>query len=248
MLDSTIKLEKGAYVELTGPGTKLSLSQPGTYQLRAIMAKRQGMDSTGLGKSVDRYINTLSNGPAENASTIAGVRGAEQGQSNGSEWVTSDTAIYLDAAKAYIAAGSWDLAIGQLKEGLVVASADEMPELKFYLAEASALAGKTREAFKWMGGVQVSGSEPWAADFWMLEAKLLIDTMAYQQAVDLLTGPAKSVATIAQRETLYRFLLAAAYSGTGDTASERAELQKLAAMSGTEAGKTAAALLAGETK
>jgi tetratricopeptide (TPR) repeat protein len=248
-IDLTVKLEKDGYLELAGPGTKIAFSQPGSYQLKAIMAKRQGLDSGGLGKTVSRYITTLSNGPVSNAATIAGVRGAQQGVSDGSEWVTSDTAIYLEAAKAYISAGSYDLAIGQLKEGLLGALPEEAPELKFYLAEASALAGRTREAFGWMKSLTVAGGEEWAPDYWLLRAKLLVDTMAFQDAIDLLEGPAKAVAAIAQRESLYRLVLASAYRGLGDSANERAQLQRLVlAGANTEVGRAAAEILTGSGK
>ena len=243
--DAVIRLEKDGYVEISGSGVRLALSRAGIYQLNAILAKRRGMDAGGLGAMLTRVAGTLSSGPAANAATAAGVRGEAQEGGAGPEWVTSDTTMYLDAAKAYISAGSYELAVEQLKEGLAAASPEELPEIRFYLAEASALDGRTREALLWLKEAEPRGGEEWAGDFWLLRAKLLVDTMAYDEAVALLEGKAAGQAASARREGLYRVTLAAAYRGTGNAAGEREQLRRLVAMGpDTELGKAAAAILA----
>jgi hypothetical protein len=95
-------------------------------------------------------------------------------------------------------------------------------EAAFCLATAYSLKGDPKSALSALVGVTVAGTEEWAPDYVLLRAKLLLDTFAFQRAVDVLLAAAPLLKNDPPRAQTWSFLLALGYRGTGDTASSAA--------------------------
>jgi tetratricopeptide (TPR) repeat protein len=239
--DATLQLARGGFLELTVPGATIVLSQPGTYVLRDIFAARRAMGSGKTAAVLSRSLAALAGGPVRNQNTASGARGNDESKSDDFDYVSSSAAVFLGAAKDYIAAGNYAAAIGQLDEARDAATEAESPEVTYYLAEAYALSGKTRESFTQLSGLSPSGAETWAPDFYLLKARLLVDTFAPQAAVALLSGAGSSLAADSRRAPLYYFLLTLAYQGAGDAANARRAFERLTTIAAdSDLAKTAA--------
>jgi tetratricopeptide (TPR) repeat protein len=216
---SSVKLSDGAYIELKTGEATLSLGQAGVYSVHDLITKGRASRQAAAQAALSKYMQALSSKGTANASTVAGVRGAEQGESD-SDWVTNDTDVYLSAAKDYIASGDYPAAKEQLAKALDNATTG-IVEIEFYIAETAALSGNTREAAKRIEMLHPTGSESWAPDYELLKARMLVDECAPQAAVDLLAADQTNLAGDSERAPLYYFILALAYKDLGDSANSK---------------------------
>jgi hypothetical protein len=241
--ENTLQLGDGAYVELNWTQAKIALSQKGTYKLHDILAYSRSLGSVGAGKALLGKLSRILAGTGNRQSNVAGVRGANAGNADASEWMTSDTQASLDAGKEYIDSGQLSLAIEQLLLALDSATDKESPQVRFYLAYAYALKGDSRNALKYSTDLRPNQSDEWAPDFVILRAKLLMDGSAFAQEVEWLTHEGNDLSGDAQRADIYFFLLALGYGGMEDVSNEKQYLSKVISVSGeSELGKAAARL------
>lgn len=229
--DAVLRLAGSSFLELKAQGATLSLSQPGSYSLRDLLAAGRASRSSGISAVLAKFRAAFSAEDLTTRATTAGVRGAEQGRDEGADWVSSGAEVYLAAAKDYIASGDYPAAIRQLQRALDTETGDKA-ELEYYLADAESLGGNAREAFLHLSKLSPSGSEAWAPDYSLLKAELLIGSFAPRAAVDLLVAARASLADDARRAPLYYFLLALGYRNLGDTVNERSCVDRLTSIAG----------------
>jgi tetratricopeptide (TPR) repeat protein len=243
--EATLRLEEGAYVELSSQGAKITLSQKGTYKLHDIVSSSRALGSAGAGKALLTTLAHLAAGPALNQGAVAGARGANESKADDSEWVASSAQVFIDSGREYVKSGQYDQAIGQFLQALdSAANENESAEIRYNLAEAYSLKGDTRNALKQAAGLQPSSGDGWSADFVLLKAKLLMDTNAYAQEISWLTQQGNDLSGDAQRAQAYLFLLGVGYRGVGDTSKEKETLSKVVSISGeSDLGKSAGQLL-----
>jgi hypothetical protein len=241
---ATIQLNEGAYVELMGTGSKIVLSQKGTYNLLDILTSSRALGSAGVEKALESSLSHLAAGPVHNQSTAAGVRGSNEASADDSIWVASSAQVFLDAGEQYLQSGQYDQAIQQFLQARDAATEEEVPQVQYYLVFAYYLGGDTRAALKQAAGLQPVSGDAWASDFIIVKAKLLVDSSAFAQEVAWLTRSGNDLSADAQRASLYDFLLGVGYRGVGDTSKEKVSLAKVVAMSAeSDLGKAAAQLL-----
>jgi tetratricopeptide (TPR) repeat protein len=239
--ETTLQLGDGAYVELNAAQTKIELSQKGVYKLQDILSYSRSLRSAGVGKALLMKLSLFLARTGENQSAIAGVRGADTGKTETSEWMTSDAQVFLDTGKEYIISGQFDQAIGQLLQALETATDREAPRARCYLAYAYSLKGDFRDALKYSADLHPSRSDEWAPDFVILRAKLLIDGSAFAQEIAWLTNDGNDLSGDAQRAAIYFFLLGLGYRGIDDSANEKRYLSKVVSITGdSDLGKAAA--------
>jgi hypothetical protein len=222
---ASVRLTGTAYLELKSGSATLSLSQPGTYAIGDLLTAGRASRASKSQALVSKYLSAVSAKGSVNASTVAGVRGEEQGKGE-TEWVTSDSDVYLSAGKDYLASGDYASAKEQLAKALDLATS-EKAEVDYYLAETEALSGNTRAAYQRLAALKPSGAESWAPDYVLLKARLLVDSFAPQAAIEVLTANQASLAGDSKRAPLYYFLLALAYKDSGDGAKQKASVEKL---------------------
>jgi hypothetical protein len=241
---ASIRLDAGAYLELSGPGIRIALNEQGIYALRDIVASARTLGSAGVGTAISSALSRLAHGPVRLPSAVSGVRGEVMIAPEDFAWVTVDVQERLETGKRDLADGDAEEAIAQFLIARDAATNDEMPQVSYYLALAYSLKGDTRAALKCAAGIQPHGADEWAPDFVILKAKLLIDTNAFTQCVAWLTERDNDLSEDSQRAALYHFLLGVGYRGMGNVSSAKASLSKVVAISGeSEVGKSAAQLL-----
>ena len=242
--DSSIRLGANALIEVKGPGTDFTLTKPGTYGVRDVVAAGRRVSPPGVGATVTTAMRYMTFGAGKNQSATMGARGADQSGSDEPQWADSSAQVFLDAGKEYIKAGRYDKAADQLRQALACASDEETPEIHYYLGYAFSLGGNVREAWKQTADLKPSPGEAWYGDFILLKARLLEDTSSCADAAALLTQEGGTLAHDPQRAPLYYFLLGLAYRGTGDGPRAGQALSTVVSLAGeADLGKTAAALL-----
>jgi tetratricopeptide (TPR) repeat protein len=241
--DAVIRLAGSSLVELKTARGTLTLSQSGTYDLKDLLATSQRLASTGALKALAGKFSGLMGGTsAANQTAVAGVRGADKSEGD-SGYVESEAQVPLGEGKSLIAAHDYAGAIAKLAEARDLAGIDELPEILFTLGLAQSLQGDERAAMESLADLKPEGAS-WAPDYYLLEAELLVDAFAYDKAIALLQGDGSVLTRDSNRATEAWFLLGLAYQGKGDNASAKEQLSKVvAAESGSELGKAAAALI-----
>jgi Flp pilus assembly protein TadD len=225
--DASVRLGTAALAELTMAGSTLVLSQPGTYSIRDLLASRTSVSSPGVVKVISGSLSRLFRAPQSNQTVVLGARGAEESSQGDLQWMESGASGYLQAGQNLIASGEYERAIAQLRQALDAASDEELPEVRYTLAFAYDLSGDTLNALKQVEGIEPAPSDAWAKDFILLEAKLLVDSFAFPQAVELLTAKGAGLSTDAGLAPNYFFLLGLAYRGAGDAANAKRSLSQV---------------------
>jgi hypothetical protein len=249
-LDGSVRVDNHSLVQLATPGAAITLSRPGTYVIRKLLAARASLHAAGAAQAVAVAFSLIVRGSPERLDTVGGVRsermpgvddlGIDQLD------VPTPTVVnlsYVEIGKGQIASEDYKNAIDTLLEAVRLAGPGDTREARFYLATAYSLSGDTRRALVVIPGDAPEGTEEWAPDLILLRAKLLEDTFAFTEAADLLVKQGRSLAFDEERAPTYFFLLALAYRGNGDAVRQNLCLDQvisLAAESGL--GATAAQL------
>jgi tetratricopeptide (TPR) repeat protein len=224
--DARVRLGAASYLELAADGATIKLNQMGSYTIADLLTAAKKIQDGRTQEILSSTLSRLARGTGTNQSAVMGVRGANEGKRDQSQWATSDAEVYLDDGKDFIASGEYGKAIERLQSALDDASDEIAPEIKYNLGYAYELNGDTKDSVKLISDLDPRAEEPWAPDFILLKAKLFLDTNAFAQDVQWLTGRGAVLAQDAQRGQLYYFLLALGYRGSGDTANEGLSLDK----------------------
>jgi hypothetical protein len=244
-VDSTVRVAEHAYLELSAGSVRVTLSQPGTYPVRSVLAAALSLRSAGAGKALTAMMSRMVSGSPSKQGTAGGVR-AEQIEAPAFEYETGEVSVLLREAKDFIASGRFDSAIERLEKAVAEADGTEIAEARYCLAQAYSMKGDTRNALAQAAGVHPLDSDPWRPDFVLLKGRVLFDASAFDQAVQWLLANGQAVATDGQRTQTYFFLLGLAYGGTGDLGKEKQCLARvISASADDELGQAAAKLVSG---
>lgn len=234
-LDATVKLEKLALVQLKAPSAataSITLTQPGTYALRRLVAAGASLRSAGAVQAAAVAFSRVLRGTGKRVDAVGGVRSevmpredvqgllgegasVDYGPAPDTPEVTpARTAI--EWARDLISSADYQGAISELWAAIPSASPDEAREAFFYLASAQELSGDVRSALSALEAASPKSGDEWAPDSVLLGARLLEDSFAWAQARDLLLKAGTSLQWDEQRAQTYLFLLALAYQGTGE--------------------------------
>jgi tetratricopeptide (TPR) repeat protein len=242
--DASIRLLPGAVLELKSTGSMLTLTRAGTYAIGALLKARRTLGSPGVSNALVSFMRQLASPAAGKQNDVLGLRGPERSKPDEDGWSESSAQVFLDTGKDYIKAGRYDLAIEQLKKALDAATDEEAPEIHYYLADASSLGGDMKGAWKQVASLKPTIAVPYYVDFVLLKAKLLVETSAYADALDLLASEGPALSQDAQRAPLYYFLLGLGYRGKSDSENADRAFAKVVSISAeSDLGKTASELL-----
>ena len=192
--------------------------------------------------ALSNSLRYLAFGTPANPASSGGARAANKSTLDEDAWVESSSQVFLEAGRQNMKAGNFEGAIAQFNQALDSAAEDEIPEIHYYLADASSLNGDLRGAWRHLAGLKPGASDRWAGDFVLLKAKLLEDSSAYSEAVDWLE--ANDLSQDPPRAQLYFFLLALGHRGSGDDVNAKkafAKVESISADSGL--GRAAAELM-----
>jgi len=248
--NASVKLEKLAMVQLRSAGSavaSITLTQPGTYALSTVLAASASLRSTGAVQAAAIGFSRVLSGTGSRMNAVGGVRsermsGEDFGDLGNGEPADKDSTSLeaVKSARDLIAKADYAGAISLLRRALASASADEAPEVSFYLSSACELSGDVRAALAAEQMAVPRDGDQWAQDALLLSARLLEDSFAWTRARDLLVKAGAGLAEDDERAPVYFFLLALAYAGTGETRRQLAALDQVVALDPTgELGRTA---------
>jgi hypothetical protein len=253
-LDGSVKVDDHSLVQLKAPGAAITLSRPGTYIIRKLLAARASLRAAGAAQALAVAFSRVLHGSEERLDEAGGVRAEQMPPGEGFDFGSTRTPgsamredsvgqEYIDSGKRYIASGEYQDAIDTLLAAVGRISPGDTREARFYLATAYSLSGDMRLALRMIPGDAPERTEEWAPDLILLRAKLLEDTFAFTEATELLVKQGASLAADEARAPTYFFLLALAYRGNGDAVRQNLCLDKVVSLAAeSELGATAAKL------
>jgi tetratricopeptide (TPR) repeat protein len=194
--NASVRLSAGALVELAAGELRVTLHQPGTYAVGALLrAGRQSL-AWGLGRLVKARLRVLFSAPT-GGSQPGGVRAwevqdplAELGMMEDEEEEARQAAEQAQQAaveeiRSLLAGGRAGEAAAAAGRALERAGAAERPYFLFLLASARCLGGGNAAALQALESVQAPEEAPWFPEYALLKGRLLLEGQAWREAQDL---------------------------------------------------------------
>jgi hypothetical protein len=182
--NSIIRLSDNGFAELSTRNMTVTLSDEGTYETQSLLRSGQKVASWDIGNIVNSKLSKLL-GPGEQGETaVMGVRGAaaDQGELT---WV-EEGGEFMEKGKQLLAEGLFDEAIPVFKDGAEWAlTEDERSEYLFYASYAHSLKGDNALALIMLEDMALGSEAPIFTDYVLLKGKLLIENLAFADALDL---------------------------------------------------------------
>jgi tetratricopeptide (TPR) repeat protein len=221
--DATIRLAKGSILELSNSSQRISIVKEGTYVLSTLIKPSSAGDK-GLGATLAQKIRNLTT-EKQGAGTVGGARGAQMGSPEDIQYVDEST-MTRDSVNQMFAAGKYEDAIPVLQKAVTESSSrDEETEFYYMLAQAYYNTGKPAKAYSVIAKITVTPSASYYPDFIILKAQVLVDSLAYQDAISLLTPFIASKPKTPYAQIAY-LLSAQSSRGLGDEKSAKDALSK----------------------
>jgi tetratricopeptide (TPR) repeat protein len=239
-----IRLDRDSFAELSQGATKFSISQPGSYLARDLLAASKKVASWKLGSVVGGKIKGAVAGGPKGDTAVMGVRGAKQGEPDKIEWIEAGGAEEAVAqGKALMDSGRYEEAQKTFKKALEEAYAGEEGTLLYYLAQAYSLQGQAALALRTLDRVDIRPQESQYADMVLLKGQLLLESLAFNDALEMFD---RQLELNPDGDFAQALLILSSYSyrGLGRTGEAREVLEKARQMNeSSELGKEASQLL-----
>lgn len=237
----TIRLDKNSVAELSLPGTKLTLTRPGTYVVADLIESAGERRSLGIASVIGSKIRTIVEEPKQAQTAVMGVRGAKS--EDELEWMSGDTAELLQTGKDYLAEGEYANAVTVFEEAYDFADSSEESEVLFYLGFTNAMMGEVRLAVEALESVEPDPSAEFFTDLVLLKGQLLAETFAYEEAIKWLETNSPQIKDRSATQ-MSLLLTGVSYKGIGNSSLARESLEKaLAIDAASDAGKAAQSLI-----
>jgi tetratricopeptide (TPR) repeat protein len=228
-IESSLRLQSAAIVQLQNQQASVFLNRPGTYVLVDVLKDRSNFSSSRIASVVVNCLRVLAFGRVNRASTVSGPRAVDASEAENAGWVESSSQVFLEGARAHIAHGDYDHAIKQLNQALEFARKEEVPSIRFQISRANALSGNVQVAWMQLEQLRPVPADDWVPDFVLLKAKLLLDSSAYAEEVAWLI--ANDLSQDSWRAALYYFLLGVGQRAAGDIDGSNNSLDKVKTIS-----------------
>lgn len=181
---SLIRLSDNGFTELSTPTVTITLSDDGTYDARSLLRSGQKVASWDIGNVVNSKLSKLISPGQQGETAVMGVRGAaaDQGELT---WV-EEGEEFMEKGKQLLVDGLYDEAIPVFKDGAAWAlTDDERYEYLFYAAYAHSLKGDNAVALIMLEDMALGSDAAIFTDYALLKGKLLIENLAFADALDL---------------------------------------------------------------
>jgi hypothetical protein len=179
---STLRLAKGASVELSDGKRKIALTAAGTYVLDSLL-KQGAVASKNSSAALDKLGKLVDPKASTGSSTVAAVRGAAIEPAKDTVTWQSDTvdiAAVMDEGRQLVRDGDFANAALKFNEAAEAADGGEKDSAQYAEAWSLAADGSSAQAVKVLRSMPSSGS--WAAPRALLLARLDIDSGAKDDA------------------------------------------------------------------
>jgi tetratricopeptide (TPR) repeat protein len=226
--DDTVRLDDG-YAELSDGTLTIRLTRPGTYYVGNLVSSARRTNNSGVGGLVINRIGRLTGQQEEPQQTAAGgARASEAVNQNQPTWAGGESVDELiNQGVALLQEGEYQDAYWRFLEANEYAFDDtEIARSLFYYGYSAALIGKTPEAFKLLYEVGPDPETDYYEDHVIVLGQLLIETFAFEDAIDQLEPLVESGAAEAGARQSAMLLTGLAYEGLGDVRMARTFLRR----------------------
>ncbi len=221
--DASVRISQGGSLELSRGQRHITLVKDGVYSLPEVSRVAMKAGSAGLGAAFGQKLKALT---TERAATTAvgGVRGAQQGETEGVLWVDEG-----DDAKKKVAdllqKGQYTDAAPLANSALADATVEaDRRELSYMLAAAYYGEGQTLKAYRAVENMLPDAADPYYADFVILKAQILLAAGSYADGLGLLKPLIASKPKVPYAQAAY-LLSALCARGLGDEGLASAALK-----------------------
>jgi tetratricopeptide (TPR) repeat protein len=221
--NSLIRLSGNGFAELSTRAFTITLSDDGTYNTQSLLRSGQKIASWDIGSVVNSKLSKLITPGEQGQTAVMGVRGAAADEDQVT-WV-EEGGEYLEKGKQLLLNGLFDEAIPVFKEGADWAlTAEERYEHLFYAAYAHSLKGDNAVALIMLEDVEAGIDSPFFPDYVLLKGKLLIENLAFEDALSLLAKYLK-YPDMGETTQVVHFLSAVCYQGLDKIGEARKSLE-----------------------
>lgn len=221
--NSLIRLSGNGFAELSTRAFTITLSDDGTYNTQSLLRSGQKIASWDIGSVVNSKLSKLITPGEQGQTAVMGVRGAAADEDQ-LTWV-EEGGEYLEKGKQLLVDGLFDEAIPVFKEGADWAlTAEERYEYLFYAAYAHSLNGDNAVALIMLEDMQLGSEAVFFTDYVLLKGKLLIENLAFADALDLFSEYLKHPDMGETTQVVY-FLSAVCHQGLDNTDQAQKYLQ-----------------------
>ena len=182
--NSMIRLSDNGFAELSTRNVTVTLSDDGTYNTQSLLRSGQKVASWDIGSVVNSKLSKLISPAQQGETAVMGVRGAaaDQGELT---WV-EEGGEFMEKGKQLLVEGLFDEAIAAFKDGADWAlTEDERSEYLFYAAYAHSLKGDNAVSLIMLEDMALGSDSAIFTDYMLLKGKLLIENLAFSDALDL---------------------------------------------------------------
>lgn len=211
-----IRVTEATYAELSGSGMTIKLSEPGTYNTESMVDQARRRNDANMGSFLATRLKNVGASRSQSRGTVGGVRGSEAVTRPNTMWVGGESVDDL------IAEGIDRLAEEDFQEAYWIFEeaydySDELTEHRaaFYLGYSAALVGETDESLSILQGTEPDPSSAYYADHVLVLGQLLVETFAYQRALDLLDEYRGNAVLDSETRQLVLFLEGTSLYGLG---------------------------------
>jgi len=226
--DDTVRLGDNSYAELSDGSVTIKLTRPGVYRIEDLSASSRRTSGSGVGNLILNRVGRLTGQDEEEQTVAGGVRASEAVNQNQPTWAGGESVDEL------ITEGLGLLNTGEVQDAYWVFQEaydyalddDEYAMSAFYYGYGSALIGETTEAFKLLEDVGPDPATDYFADHVIVLGQLLVETFAFEDAIDVLTMLTDETDQDAEARQSALLLTGLAYDGMGNTRLARTYLER----------------------
>ncbi len=226
--DDVIRLDEGAYAELSDGLVTIRLTRAATYEMEDLLDSVQNQQRANIGSLVANRLGRMTNSDDRGATTVGGVRASEAATEDRLQWAGgADVDELVEEGIRMLDEGDYLEAFYIFEEAYEYSSFEEEGDFLFLMGYALALEGDVGEALSYYEDAALEPDSEYYDDYMMAYAQLLIETFAFEDAVALLEEYVEESEDDYDRQYGY-LLLGIAFDGAGDADASEAALEEAA--------------------
>lgn len=182
---SVIRVGENSIVELSDSKTKISLTNPGIYNIDSIVLNRTRSSKAKslILKIIGRLLGNQPSGSLSSPSTVLGVRAAEV-PDDGFSWTNDEYTEYLELGKEYLKLEDYTKAKLSFSDAFDSSFSDfEEDESLFFLSYAESVSGEISAALSLLKDYSPDSDAYYYEQAVLLKANLLIENFDEDKAI-----------------------------------------------------------------
>jgi len=204
-IDATamVRLAKQSLLVLQTAESTISISKAGTYKLSDVLGNSKQTADTNLGSIIGRKLQTVANS-GKTTATAGGVKADPQSEKKPNPWQGGDASItrHVQEAETALVAGDLKKARTSFDRAMYESLPAERTELVLTIGMLCADAGYASLALSYVSGHEADSKQAAYQDYTMMKARVLFESMSYEDAALYAETSLKSVKDTRPRQAL----------------------------------------------